>query len=139
MGKKDRGPGVCLVQRPKGTGCWYVGVNFKREDGRWSTKWVATGTHDQELARRLFYDPAVAVASGRRAQEVLRQVMPPEAMRIEVPLVDLWSFYEAHAQEKASANTENLRRQRVAAFVGWMGRKHPEAKLLREVSIRLAG
>lgn len=142
MGRKERGPGVCLCRRPAKVGRWYVGVNEKQGGGKWVTRWIATGTHDEEKARREFYEPALAVVEGRRSREVAERVMAATgvvAKRIEVALSGLWKFYEEHAQEKASEDTERTRRNRVVAFVAWMAKRHPEMKALREVSTRVVG
>lgn len=137
----SRGNGIYLVRKPTRTGNWFVGCNVKGENGAWSVKWVSTGTKDRGTAEAI-RDAMAATRENRRAEETMGRALAlvgAGEVRRRVRLADLWSFYEEHAERRASGNTERLRRQKVERFQEWMALRHPEVEFVHEVSLRIAG
>lgn len=136
-----RGNGIYLARKPTDTGNWFVGVNVQGASGKWSVRWVSTGTKDRGKAEAI-RDAMAATRENRRAEETMARALAlvgAGEVRRRVRLADLWSFYEEHAERRASGNTERLRRQKVERFQEWMALRHPEVEFVHEVSLRIAG
>ena len=139
-----------MIYKRKNSKFWYVLQPIKNENGKWTKRWISTGTENIEKAKEFestllqgVKDVIKKITEKQRvekfiknvAEQVTGQVIPESG----IPVDNVWDMYlQMPSQKTRTERTLASKKIIWNRFKSWLNQKHPECKKINDVSREMA-
>ena len=139
-----------MIYKRKNSKFWYVLQPIKNEKGKWTKRWISTGTENIEKAKEFestllqgVKDVIKKITEKRRvekfiknvAEQVTGQVIPESG----IPVDNVWDMYlQMPSQKTRTERTLASKKIIWNRFKFWLNQKHPECEKISDISRKMA-
>jgi hypothetical protein len=139
-----------MLYKRKNSKFWYVLQPIKNEKGKWTKRWISTGSENIEKAKDFEYsllkgvkDVLKKITKKKRVEKFIKDVAEQVTGKIigesGIPVDNVWNMYlKTPSQKTRTERTLDSKKIIWNRFKSWLNQKHTECEKINDISREIA-
>jgi hypothetical protein len=139
-----------MLYKRKNSKFWYVLQPIKNEKGKWTKRWISTGSENIEKAKDFEYsllkgvkDVIKKITKKKRVEKFIKDVAEQVTGKIigesGIPVDNVWNMYlKTPSQKTRTERTLDSKKIIWNRFKSWLNQKHTECEKINDISREIA-
>ena len=135
-----------MLYKRKNSKFWYVLQPIKNEKGKWTKRWISTGSENIEKAKDFEYsllkgvkDVIKKITKKKRVEKFIKDVAEQVTGKIigesGIPVDNVWNMYlKTPSQKTRTERTLDSKKIIWNRFKSWLNQKHTECEKINDIS-----
>ena len=139
-----------MLYKRKNSKFWYVLQPIKNEKGKWTKRWISTGTEDIEKAKDFEYsllkgvkDVIKKITKKKRVEKFIKDVAEQVTGKVigesGIPVDNVWNMYlKTPSQKTRTERTLDSKKIIWNRFKSWLNKNHNKCEKINDISREIA-